>query len=195
MKKRDTKKSRAKEKDAGAYNMKESNMELGKGEYELKKNRKLEAYKHFLAATEKCQENHEAHGRLAEVLIEMKEYVRAHQHLETAIHYMPKRARYYYLKGKVFYNSGQWEEALNEFKRAVTENDNEKEPVFFYMIAEMQFKLGDYDAAVSNYKEAEKMVLNFEQGKIKAADFSHESRVLSDVLLISAILLTSFSSQ
>jgi len=181
MKKKDTRRNRQKDKDAGAFNIKESQVEVKKGDEYLRKGNRQEAYKHYMAAVEKCQESHEAHGRLAEVLIEAKEYTRAQQHLETAIHYMPKRAKYYYLKGKAFYNSGQWEEALGEFKRAVTENENEKEPVFFYMIAEMHSKLGDYDSAIQNYKEAEKMVLKVDAGAIKPSELSHESRVLSDV--------------
>lgn len=170
-----------KEKDAATYNMKESQAEVIQGDKALLKGRKMDAYKHYLAAVEKCQENHEAHGRLAELLIEMKEYVRAHQHLASAMHYS-KKAKYFYLNGKVFYNSQQWEEALNEFKRAATENENEKEPVFFYMMAEMQFRLGDYDAAIASYKEAEKMIISFNEGKIKPSEFSSESRALADVL-------------
>ena len=161
--------------------MGESQAVLSKGEYELRRGNKKEAYKKFIEAAEKCQENHEAHARIGEMFIEAKDYVKAHQHLETAIHYMPKRAKYYYLKGKIFYHEQQWEEALNEFKRATTENENEKEPVFFYMIAEMQFKLGDYDAAILNYRESEKMIYSYEQGKIKESEFSHESRVLANV--------------
>jgi len=179
--KKTQKKMRKKDKDAINFNMKESKAEFEKGEKEFRKRHIKKAHDHFLAATDKCQENHEAHARLAEVLIELKDYVKAHQHLETAIHYSQKCARYHYLKGKIFFNSGQWEEALGEFKRAMLEDGPDKEVVFPYMVAEMYFKLGKYDEAIENYREAEKAVANFDQGRGKFTKYSLESRILADV--------------
>ncbi len=49
------------------------------------------------------------------------------------------------------------------------------------MIAEMQAKLGDYDAAISNYKEAEKAIAIADQDRNKLRKFSLESRLLCEV--------------
>jgi tetratricopeptide (TPR) repeat protein len=180
MKKKESRKTKLKEKEAGIHNLAESQKDQAAAEKELKKGNRAKALDLLMKAIDKCQENPEPHARLAEILIEQKDYARAQQHLENAIHFA-KRAKYYYIKGKAFYHSGQWEEAFTEFKRAITETEGEREPIFYFMMAEMQYQLKDYKGAINSYKEAEKMIISYDQGKIKLSDFSLDSRLLAEV--------------
>lgn len=179
--KNEQKKSHKKDKDAMNFNMKESKIDFKKGEKEFKRRNYQGAYTHLFNATEICQENHEAHALLAEILIELKDYVKAHQHLETAIHYSQNGARYRYLKGKVYYSSGQWEDALGEFKEAVQEDGQNKEVVYPFMVAEMYFKLGKYKEAIESYNDADKAASGFDSRKGHLGKYSGESVMLADV--------------
>ncbi len=108
MKKKEVRKGRTKDKDAGAFNEAESKKAFDAAEGKLRSGAKGEAYKLYQQAVALNPEHHRALSRMAELDIEAKNFTIAHQHLETAITYAPECARYYYLKGKAFYNSGQW---------------------------------------------------------------------------------------
>jgi len=184
-------KAKKKDKTSVIYSMKESKelYETGEKEYkkyiasgkDAKKQYMIKARECFLEAVNKWQENHEAQARLAEIYIELNDNPEAYKHIIKAIHYNQKNAKYHYIKGKIHFKSGQWEEALREFKEANAESINEKEIVYLFMIGESYFQLAKYNEAIEQYRETEKAIVEYEEVKGRVNRYLKESKDLADV--------------
>lgn len=105
-------------------------------------------------------EDYDVYFRRASEYYNHDQYLRALSDIENALKYAPatdKDMQYkaYSLRGNIFSVTGRHEEALADFKKALSIDPNNF--VSIYEIANEEYELGDYASAKANYKKLQRL--------------------------------------